>query len=143
MARMVILVALAVALIMGAWVVLQPGKQASDAPATAPEGKAIVAVVVPELTGDAALGASAFEGVCAGCHGANAGGIDGKGPPLVHKIYEPGHHGDFAFVRAAKSGVSGHHWPFGDMPPVEGITDADIAAIITYIRTLQQANGIF
>jgi hypothetical protein len=64
------------------------------------------------------------------------------GPPLVHKIYEPSHHADFAFQKAVQSGVRSHHWGFGNMPPVEGITAAEIAMIITYVRTLQVANGI-
>jgi hypothetical protein len=29
------------------------------------------------------------------------------------------------------------------MPPVAGLTNADVAAIVRYIRDLQQANGIF
>jgi hypothetical protein len=40
-------------------------------------------------------------------------------------------------------GVQAHHWRFGNMPPVEGITRAEVATIITYIRELQRANGIF
>jgi len=60
----------------------------------------------------------------------------------VHAIYEPGHHGDLAFKRAAMNGVRAHHWPFGNMPPVQGITRADIGAIVAYVRALQRANGI-
>ena len=103
----------------------------------------MVAVIIPELTGNAAAGAGVFGQYCAVCHGPNAGGIEGSGPPLIHKIYEPGHHGDLAFVRAAKQGVRAHHWKFGNMPPVEGITDAEVSAIIAYIRSVQRANGIF
>ena len=33
--------------------------------------------------------------------------------------------------------------PTGDMPPVEGITDAQIEKIVHYVRQLQRANGIF
>jgi len=79
---------------------------------------------------------------CAACHGANAAGQDGVAPPLVHVIYEPSHHGDEAFQRAAELGVRGHHWPFGNMPPVEGVTRADVTMITAYIRELQRANGI-
>ena len=49
-----------------------------------------------------------------------AAGHDGAGPPLVHKIYQPGHRSDMAFVLAAQNGVRAHHWPFGNRPPVEG-----------------------
>ena len=47
-----------------------------------------------------------------------------------------------SIARAAKQGVQQHHWPFGNMPPVEGITDAEIAVITAYIRAVQRANGI-
>jgi hypothetical protein len=72
----------------------------------------------------------------------NAAGQDGVAPPLVHIIYEPSHHGDESFQRAVAMGVRGHHWPFGDMPPVGGITRADVKMITFYIRELQLANGI-
>ena len=44
--------------------------------------------------------------------------------------------------RAAALGVRGHHWRFGDMPPVEGLTRTDVAMIVAYVRELQRANGI-
>lgn len=127
----------------GAWVYVNPRDDVAGIVELRPEGTAIVPVIMPELTGEAVLGAQAFAGFCAECHGENAGGIDGKGPPLIHKIYEPGHHGDAAFIRAAGQGVRSHHWPFGDMPPVAGITDADIRAIIAYVRAMQKANDVF
>ena len=46
-------------------------------------------------------------------------------------------------IVAAKNGVRQHHWPFGNMPPVEGITDSEISNIIAYVRTVQRANGIY
>ena len=63
-------------------------------------------------------------------------------PPLVHIIYEPGHHGDESFQRAVALGVRAHHWRFGNMAPVEGLTREDVALIVAYIRELQRANGI-
>ncbi|GGH18387.1 Cytochrome c [Cribrihabitans marinus] len=100
-------------------------------------------VKVPEtLSAPGYFGQVAFERSCASCHGINAAGGTGNGPPLVHPIYEPGHHGDTAFLRAAMTGVQAHHWGFGDMPPVEGMTDETVALIVTYIRELQRANGI-
>jgi mono/diheme cytochrome c family protein len=86
-------------------------------------------------------GAALFESRCAECHGREATGTD-RGPPLVHRTYEPGHHGDEAFYRAVREGVRGHHWPFGDMPPVAGVPDEEIARIVAYVRALQKANGI-
>jgi hypothetical protein len=57
-------------------------------------------------------------------------------------IYEPGHHGDESFQRAAAQGVRAHHWRFGNMPPVEGVTRSDVKMIISYVRDLQRATGI-
>jgi hypothetical protein len=42
-----------------------------------------------------------------------------------------------------KRGVRKHHWSFGNMPPISKVTDQQIATIISYVRTLQRANGIF
>ena len=141
--RTLLLGALIGAIGLGAWVYVAPRDKAGTGGQQPGTGAEMVAVTLPELTGEAALGANAFAGLCAACHGPNAGGIDGAGPPLVHRIYEPGHHGDGAFLRAARQGVRSHHWPFGDMPPVEGATDADIRAIIAYVRAVQKENGIF
>ncbi|MEX3313529.1 cytochrome c [Sulfitobacter sp. PS-8MA] len=107
------------------------------------EGAAMVAVTPPETLSDAAqLGARAFDAKCSACHGTNAAGRAGMGPPLIHKVYEPSHHGDGAFMVAAINGVRQHHWSFGNMPPVEGITPAEVKSIITYVREVQRANGI-
>ena len=100
-------------------------------------------VQLPEtLSQNAQIGKLGFEAKCAACHGVNAAGQDGVAPPLVHIIYEPSHHGDESFQRAVAMGVRGHHWTFGDMPPVEGVTKGDVTMIIAYIRELQRANGI-
>ena len=100
-----------------------------------------VAVVVPDLSEKAQAGERTFNANCALCHGPNASGT-GLGPPLVHKIYEPGHHQDFAIQSAVRNGVPAHHWPFGNMLPVPAVSDADVPNIICYIRELQRANGI-
>ena len=107
------------------------------------QGAPIVEVSLPaELSPEAQIGKRAFEAKCADCHGANAAGQNGVAPPLVHKIYGPSHHSDMAFVLAAKNGVRTHHWEFGNMPPVEGLTDADVKMIARYVRELQRENGI-
>jgi hypothetical protein len=60
----------------------------------------------------------------------------------VHKIYEPSHHGDAAFQFAAAKGVRAHHWNFGDMPKLTGVTTEDVEQIIKYVRYLQRRAGI-
>ena len=126
-----------------AWFVMAPADPEPANAQTSPGGAAMVSVVVPETLSDQAqIGQRAFEAKCASCHGENAAGQDGVAPPLVHKIYEPSHHGDMAFVLAAQNGVRAHHWRFGNMPPVEGLTRGDVMNIVAYVRELQRANGI-
>ncbi len=97
----------------------------------------------PEASVPAELqkGEAAFKANCARCHGERGVGTS-QGPPLVHKIYEPNHHGDAAFQRAAANGVRAHHWQFGDMPKIDGATPDDVDQIITYVRWLQRQAGI-
>ena len=104
---------------------------------------ALVSIVLPDsLSAQATTGKTIFEAKCAACHGLNAVGQAGVAPPLIHKIYEPSHHGDESFQRAVAMGVRQHHWPFGNMPMVEGLTRGDVAMIIAYIREVQRENGI-
>ena len=91
--------------------------------------------------GDAVAGEIAFNGTCAACHGPGAVGTD-EGPTFLDPIYRPGHHADGAFLAAVRLGVHQHHWPFGDMPPQEGLTDQDINNIVAYVRQLQTEAGI-
>ncbi|SDU02505.1 cytochrome c [Stappia sp. ES.058] len=109
--------------------------------ATGP-GELLASVTVPPLSGPAAAGEELFAKTCATCHGVNAAGRAGQGPPLVHVIYEPGHHADGAFYLAVAQGVRQHHWTFGNMPAVAGVSSEDISRIVAYVRTLQRANGI-
>lgn len=103
----------------------------------------MVEVVVPaSLSETEAMGERAFATLCAACHGTSAAGRDGVAPPLVHRIYHPGHHSDEAFHIAVQNGVRAHHWRFGNMPPIEGVTRAEVNTIIAYVRALQRANGI-
>ena len=108
-----------------------------------PAGDPIVEINLPAILSQVALrGKSGLEANCAACHGRNAVGQVGVAPPLVHLIYEPSHHGDESFQRAVAIGVRAHHWPFGNMPPIEGLDREAVADIITYVRELQRANGI-
>jgi len=94
------------------------------------------------LPAELQAGEAKFNANCSVCHGKQAAGTS-QGPPLVHKIYEPNHHGDPAFQRAAASGVRAHHWEFGNMPKIDGVTPSDVDQIIQYVRWLQKQAGIF
>ncbi len=138
MRRSVVLIIVGlIAIIGGVWLYLSGQNQAKKT-----AGSPMVTVKVPDISGIAEEGRTLFNANCSSCHGINAAGNDGAGPPLVHKIYEPGHHGDEAIRRAVKLGTQQHHWPFGNMAPVEGVDDDEVSKIIAYIRALQRANGI-
>ncbi len=96
----------------------------------------------PEMTPSLDLGKLDYERYCASCHGVNAAGT-AKGPTFLHRVYHPGHHADGAFLLAARRGARRHHWNFGDMKPVEGVTDRQIESIVGYVRALQKVNGVF
>jgi len=134
----------AVAVAAGSWYVMQPKADQNSALAVAPLANgAMVSVSLPvQLSDQEQMGNRAYDAVCAACHGVNAQGQEGVAPPLVLRIYEPNHHSDMAFVLAAQNGVRAHHWKFGDMPPVEGVTKADVLNIVVYVRALQRENGI-
>ena len=99
----------------------------------------------PGLMPNAATGRTLFARHCAACHGADLKGVDHgerRGPPLLHKIYEPSHHGDAAFQLAARQGVRAHHWPYGDMPPVPQVSADEVAHITAFVRAEQRKAGI-
>ena len=85
-------------------------------------------------------GEKLFNTNCSACHGVGAVGTN-QGPPLIDRTYYPGHHNDFSIRNAIKNGVRAHHWNFGNMLPVPGVTEDDAEKIICYIRDTQLANG--
>jgi mono/diheme cytochrome c family protein len=90
---------------------------------------------------DLEVGRELYVASCAMCHGAEGQGTD-TGPPLVDEIYRTAHHGDITFFLAVNTGVRPHHWNFGPMLPIEGLSDADITQIVAYVRSLQEQAGI-
>jgi mono/diheme cytochrome c family protein len=77
---------------------------------------------------------------CAQCHGGDLRGTD-KGPSHLSEVYEPGHHADGAFLFGVQTGSRAHHWSFGDMPPIEGLTPEDVEAIVAFVREQQRIQG--
>jgi mono/diheme cytochrome c family protein len=86
-------------------------------------------------------GTALYAQACSSCHGVDLRGTE-QGPPFLHPVYRPGHHSDAAFVLAVRRGSPAHHWNFGPMPPVAGLSDEQVDAIIRYVRAQQQATGI-
>lgn len=103
-----------------------------------PQGTGTVASAPAELR----EGEQKFNTYCSTCHGIGGVGTT-QGPPFLHKVYEPNHHGDEAFRRAAANGVKAHHWQFGDMPKIDAVQSPDVDHIVKYIRWLQKQGGIF
>ena len=86
------------------------------------------------------LGAQVYANSCASCHGADLRGTD-KGPSQLSIVYEPNHHPDDAYRSAIANGAPEHHWTFGDMAPVDGLTSEEVEAVIDFIRSEQQRQG--
>jgi mono/diheme cytochrome c family protein len=86
------------------------------------------------------LGAEVYARNCASCHGADLRGTD-RGPSQLSIVYEPNHHPDEAYRSAIANGTPQHHWPFGDMPPIAGLNDEEVEAVIAFIRTEQERYG--
>ncbi len=86
------------------------------------------------------LGAEVYAASCASCHGADLKGTD-KGPSHLSIVYEPNHHGDDSFRSAIANGAQQHHWTFGDMAPVTGLSDDEVEAVIAFVRSEQERQG--
>jgi mono/diheme cytochrome c family protein len=106
---------------------------------TACGGIAVPTTVAP--SGDiVGRGKTLYAANCAQCHGDALEGTN-QGPSFLSQVYEPGHHGDGAFLLAVVRGVPAHHWSFGDMPPVDGLSPEDVTAIVAFVRDVQQREG--
>ncbi|WP_205712111.1 c-type cytochrome [Euzebya rosea] len=92
-------------------------------------------------SGDVAAGEELYAANCAQCHGIDATGTD-QGPPFVHEVYVPSHHADGAFLLAVRNGVRPHHWDFGPMPPLPGVTNEQVTDIVAYVRSVQRDAGL-
>ena len=96
----------------------------------------------PGFVPNVAAGKTLYVEKCAVCHGVDLRGTD-KGPPQIHPVYRPDHHGDVAYQLAVRNGSKQHHWRFGDMAPVPGLRPEDVENITAYIRGEQRKAGLF
>jgi mono/diheme cytochrome c family protein len=114
-------------------------------------GAVAIALILTSRSGDRPLvpgseeqlahGEEVFQANCATCHGDELQGTF-VGPPFLNDIYAPEHHPDDAFRQAVANGVHPHHWDFAGMPPIPGLSDDDVEAVISYVRSVQEENGI-
>jgi mono/diheme cytochrome c family protein len=96
--------------------------------------------ISPQDPGLVAEGAGMYQASCASCHGGDLRGTD-RGPSFLSIVYEPGHHSDVAFLFAVQRGTNAHHWRFGDMPRIDGVTPEDVDAIVAFVRETQRVEG--
>jgi|GEM_PF-1689815 len=77
------------------------------------------------------VGEREFKAICAGCHLESGKGMAGFAPPLVNSTWVNGPPKFLAMiVLQGKEGTPG----YPSMPPLRGLNDERIAAILTYIR---------
>lgn len=91
---------------------------------------------------DAALGRDVFMQTCVACHGANGFGMPGLGKSLVHSdfVADIPDAALVAFVIKGREPTDPANTTKMAMPPRGGnakLTDADIAAVVQYVRGLQ------
>jgi len=87
----------------------------------------------------AARGKAVYESVCGICHGSDGLGKAGQAPPLAASEWVSKDVTSLARVPLAGLNgpiqVAGHDWNLAMAPMGAGLSDADLAAVLTYIRT--------
>ena len=97
--------------------------------------------VIPDFSAQAYDGKEYFASACGRCHGVYGEGTD-HGPTLVHVIYDTRNFSDEQIREAVRHGAMARNWPFGDMPPVKGLTTGQLDMAIWFLREVQAANKI-
>ena len=82
------------------------------------------------------LGEGIYGANCAQCHGNDLTGTD-RGPSLLQPLYGPDQLPDAQVANAIRNGVEEELWEFGPMPANGAITDAQVDAILAFIRAEQ------
>lgn len=131
--------ALAAATVVGAACGSSSSSSASSS-STSGEASSTTVPTGGTVTAGAARGKQLYEASCASCHGQDLRGTD-KGPSHLSQYYEESHHSDASFKRAIAQGSPEHHWCFGDMKPVPGLSEQDVNDIIAYVRKEQRERG--
>lgn len=69
--------------------------------------------------------------LCGSCHGADGQGLAGVAPPLVNSSWILGR--EEALIRIVLHGMEARS-DYPEMPPMHGLSDQQVAAVLTYIR---------
>ena len=107
---------------------------------TVPVEEAAARVRARSAPAEQERGRSLYSAACASCHGRYGEGRE-QGPPMLHPL-QARMHDDFAFERAVREGVRPHHYQLGTMPPVGDLSPEDVAAIVGYVRWMQEVAGL-
>ncbi len=109
---------------------------------TAAESTSTSAVEVGEVAaGDPVNGEAIYASTCATCHGPDAEGIQGLGPPLVGNEFVQSLTDAelIAFINVGRDASHSDNKTGVAMPPKGGnpsLTDGDIADVVAFLRTL-------
>ena len=120
---------------MAAYLKALPGAQASGPAATPTPVASDGAATARQST----AGQKVYEQHCADCHGERGEGTEGAFPPLAGNRAVTLSHTENLLQNVLYGGfgptTAGHPRPYGMPPFTLALTDAEIAAVLTYIRT--------
>lgn len=88
--------------------------------------------VPPDLT----RGERLYNSYCLSCHGRHGRG-DGLGAPMLDSLFLAPLVPDTAFFVAVRQGANQKYYSFGAMPPLQRVSDAEVRAILGYVRWVQ------
>jgi mono/diheme cytochrome c family protein len=117
---------------------VKPAAPAAQPPATAVPAKGDAAPAA--LAGKAPVkdGATIYNELCASCHMADGGGVPYMQPPIRGSAWisnpDPQYLLSLILRGAAVVGEAANAWD-NRMPPLDHLSDAEIAAVATYVRT--------
>jgi mono/diheme cytochrome c family protein len=86
-------------------------------------------------------GAAIYGANCAQCHGVELEGTE-RGPSLLEPAYRSDELNDAAVADAVRNGAPERLWEFGPMPANGALSDAQIDAIIEFLRAEQGASAV-
>lgn len=133
----------AAALVVAAGVACSGGSAPTQSTTAASKGTSATAKApAGQAAGDAARGKTLYTQTCVSCHGADAKGLPGLGKDLTNNTFIKSESDQqlVNFIKQGRPASDPANTTKIDMPPKGGnpaLTDAQIADIVAYMRTLQ------